>query len=187
MPCFPTGDLSDPAIKPKSLALQAVSLPSEPPAGLTERSHRDTNSDCWIQSLECSPLQGKAVTSQDRPLTRGDPQGQSRSERGPGGPRAPPHTYWVGSLGPGGNHRIGVVPGPQGTSCTLRFGKARSRGCRGCTHPWHVVRQRSQPLPVPPAVAAAAPAPRSLHSGVQPWTASPVPAGSGRWRGLTFT
>ena len=60
------------------------------------------------------------------------------------------------------------APGGGGAAVT-------ARAHWGCTHARHVVWQRSQPLPVLPAVAEATPAPHSRHSGAQPWTTSPMP------------
>ena len=43
LPCPPPGDLPDPGIEPKSIALQADSLPTEPPGKVTD--HTPNN---WI-------------------------------------------------------------------------------------------------------------------------------------------
>ena len=40
LPCPPTGDLPNPGIKPRSPALQADSLPPEPPGKLSENYHQ---------------------------------------------------------------------------------------------------------------------------------------------------
>ena len=52
---FPSpGDLPNPGIEPRSPALQANTLISEPPGKQNlGRFHRDLNSDRWIQSPEC--------------------------------------------------------------------------------------------------------------------------------------
>ena len=135
----------------------------------------------------------QAKTGHSRGVTLKDRAGQSGAQGGLGPLPTPTGSDLWGQVAIIGSAWSQAPRGPAAHSGLGRpapgGGGAAVTPCarRGCTHPWHVVRQRSQPLPVPPAVAAAVPAPHSRHSGAEPWTASPVPARSGGRRGLTFT
>ena len=57
LPCPPPGDLPNPGVKPRSHALQAGSLPSEPPG-------KSVYSDMGVQNLTAKDLQTKGKTEQ---------------------------------------------------------------------------------------------------------------------------